>query len=109
MDYSLLVIKYKYPDRRSWVCALEDPHTYKHRDEQGVVFKFAIIDYLQAFNFRKRLELSGKKMANPGVRASRFSVQEPEKYASRFYNFIERITTEEERQRKDTIVELLTE
>jgi hypothetical protein len=78
MDYSLLV----------GMCRGQTLTSHYERSglvlERGMVIYLGIIDYLQAFNYRKRLETWALEL----TRKSAPSCVEPVKYSSRFFAFI---------------------
>ena len=47
-----------------------------------------IIDFLQKYGKRKRLETKWLKLKNPSTKMEQFSCVEPKLYADRFHNFI---------------------
>lgn len=103
MDYSLLLIKYEFPYTgkdalNSEVNSLffNDIHTFNHRSKPNVKYRFAIIDFLQYYNLRKKLELKGRILANPRESTKQYSVLEPKQYASRFVKFMQQISVEED-------------
>ena len=95
MDYSLLFIIIDYPnnmdpDYHSIVGLLDDPkykgHVYKS-DNQNYIYIIGIIDYLQKYNFRKRLENCVKGIYF-GKEKDMISAVDPGFYGERFQDFM---------------------
>jgi len=95
MDYSLLFIIIDYPnnmdpDYHSIVGLLDDPkykgHVYKS-DNNNYIYIIGIIDYLQKYNFRKRLENCVKGIYF-GKEKNMISAVDPEFYGERFQDFM---------------------
>ena len=103
MDYSLLLIKYEYPylgpnrvssEYKASSNFFNDIHSFNHRTQPNIKYRFAIIDYLQYYNFKKKIELQGRILANPGESTKQYSVLEPKQYSTRFIKFMQQITVE---------------
>ena len=95
MDYSLLFVIVDYPDKTDpdynpIVELLNDPkyngHVYKSEDK-NYIYIIGIIDYLQKYNFRKRLENFLKGIAL-GKEKNMISAVEPGYYGERFKDFM---------------------
>lgn len=83
IDYSLILGIFSNEN------TVSDFNVYKGEgSDRDKIFVFGIIDYLQSFNNMKKLEakLKGFRYDN-----QRISVIEPEKYATRFFEFLKRI------------------
>ena len=95
MDYSLLFIIIDFPnnidpDYKQIVDLLEDPkykgHVYKSENEQ-YIYIIGVIDYLQEYNFRKKMEHCLKGIIY-GKEKNMISAVEPQYYGTRFYDFM---------------------
>ena len=95
MDYSLLFIIVDYPnnidpDYNQIVGLLDDPkykgHVYKS-DNNNYIYIIGIIDYLQKYNFRKRLENCVKGIYF-GKEKNMISAVDPGYYGERFQDFM---------------------
>ena len=95
MDYSLLFIIIDFPnkidpDYSQIVGLLDDPkyrgHVYKS-DNEKYIYIVGIIDYLQKYNYKKKMEHCMKGIIN-GKENNMISAVEPEYYGSRFYEFM---------------------
>ena len=96
MDYSLLLIIYKFPENKksdSYMQLLElfNNELYKNRifksENQTYVYIIGIIDYLQEYNCKKFSEKSVKTCLYWNKR-DKISAQKPIKYAERFAMFL---------------------
>ena len=95
MDYSLLFIIIDYPnkidpDYKQIVELLDDPkykgHIYES-DKKEFIYIIGIIDYLQKYNFRKKMETFFKGIYF-GKEKDMISCVEPNYYGERFRNFM---------------------
>ena len=95
MDYSLLFIIIENPnnidpDYNQIVGLLEDPkykgHVYTS-DNKNYIYIIGIIDYLQKYNLRKRLE-NFLKGITLGKEKNTISAVEPDYYGNRFKDFM---------------------
>ena len=95
MDYSLLFIIIDYPnkidpDYKQIVELLDDPkykgHIYES-DKKEFIYIIGIIDYLQKYNFRKKMETFFKGIYF-GKEKNMISCVEPNYYGERFRNFM---------------------
>ena len=95
MDYSLLFIIVDYPEKldpdyNQIVGLLDDPkykgHVYNSGDKK-FIYIIGIIDYLQIYNFRKRIETFWKGLFY-GKEKNMISAVEPNYYGERFQNFM---------------------
>ena len=95
MDYSLLFIIIDFPnkidpDYSQIVGLLDDPkyrgHVYKSESEK-YIYICGIIDYLQKYNFKKKMEHCMKGIIN-GKENNMISAVEPEYYGNRFNDFM---------------------
>ena len=95
MDYSLLFIIIDYPnkidpDYKQIVELLEDPkykgHVYES-NKKDFIYIIGIIDYLQIYNFRKKIETFLKGIYF-GKEKNMISCVEPDYYGERFRNFM---------------------
>ena len=95
MDYSLLFIIIDFPnnidpDYKQIMDLLEDPkyrgHVYKSENEK-YIYIIGIIDYLQEYNFKKKMEHCLKGIIY-GKEKNMISAVEPEYYGNRFYDFM---------------------
>ena len=95
MDYSLLFIIIDFPnqidpDYSQIVGLLDDPkyrgHVYKSENEKYISI-IGIIDYLQKYNFKKKMEHCMKGIIN-GKENNMISAVEPEYYGDRFKDFM---------------------
>ena len=95
MDYSLLFIIIDYPnkidpDYKQIVELLDDPkyngHVYES-NKKDFIYIIGIIDYLQKYNFRKRIE-TFLKVIYFGKEKNMISCVEPNYYGERFRNFM---------------------
>ena len=95
MDYSLLFIIIENPnnidpDYRQIVGLLDDPkykgHVYRS-DNKNYIYIIGIIDYLQKYNLRKRLETFIKGIT-VGKEKNMISAVEPDYYGNRFKDFM---------------------
>jgi hypothetical protein len=95
MDYSLLLIIIDFPnnidpDYKQILYLLEDPkyrgHVYKSENE-NYIYIIGIIDYLQEYNFKKKMEHCLKGIIY-GKEKNMVSAVEPEYYGKRFNDFM---------------------
>ena len=95
MDYSLLLIIIDYPnkidpDYKQIVELLDDPkykgHVYES-NKKDFIYIIGIIDYLQIYNFRKKIETFLKGIYF-GKEKNMISCVEPDYYGERFRNFM---------------------
>lgn len=95
MDYSLLFIIVDFPnkidpDYNQIVGLLDDPkyrgHVYKSENEK-YIYIIGIIDYLQKYNLKKKMEHCMKGIIN-GKENNMISAVEPEYYGNRFNEFM---------------------
>ena len=95
MDYSLLFIIIDFPnkidpDYNQIVGLLEDPkyrgHVYRSQNEE-FIYIIGIIDYLQKYNFKKKIENCFKSLLY-GKEKNMISSVEPEYYGDRFHDFM---------------------
>ena len=95
MDYSLLFIIIDYPEKldpdyKQIVALLDDPkykgHVYQS-EKKNFIYIIGIIDYLQMYNFRKRLETFWKGVFY-GKEKNMISCVEPNYYGERFQDFM---------------------
>ena len=95
MDYSLLLIIIDFPnnidpDYKQILYLLEDPkyrgHVYKSENE-NYIYIIGIIDYLQEYNFKKKMEHCLKGIIY-GKEKNMVSAVEPEYYGKRFNEFM---------------------
>lgn len=95
MDYSLLFIIIDYPnnidpDYNQIIGLLDDPkykgHVYKSENE-NYIYIVGIIDYLQKYNFKKKMEHCMKGILY-GKEKNMVSAVEPIYYAERFNDFM---------------------
>ena len=95
MDYSLLFIIIDFPnkidpDYNQIVGLLDDPkyrgHVYKSENGK-YIYIIGIIDYLQKYNFKKKMEHCMKGIIN-GKENNMISAVEPEYYGDRFNDFM---------------------
>ena len=95
MDYSLLFIIVDFPnkidpDYNQIVGLLDDPkyrgHVYKSENEK-YIYIIGIIDYLQEYNLKKKMEHCMKGIIN-GKENNMISAVEPEYYGNRFNEFM---------------------
>ena len=95
MDYSLLFIIVDYPEKldpdyNQIIELLFDPkykgHVYQSEDKK-FIYIIGIIDYLQIYNFRKRIETFWKGVLY-GKEKNMISAVEPNYYGERFQNFM---------------------
>ena len=95
MDYSLLFIIIENPnnidpDYKQIVGLLDDPkykgHVYRS-DNKNYIYIIGIIDYLQKYNLRKRLE-NFLKGITLGKEKNTISAVEPDYYGNRFKDFM---------------------
>jgi Phosphatidylinositol-4-phosphate 5-Kinase len=61
---------------------------FQSTDEKDVYYRMGIIDFLQKYGKRKRIEYRTLKMLHPNVPANEFSCQPTKEYGDRFYNFM---------------------
>ena len=97
MDYSLLFIIIEYPtamdpDYNQIISLLDDPkyigHVYKSANMEQI-YIVGIIDYLQKYDIKKKMENLFKGIIY-GKERNMISAVEPEYYAKRFYDFMEK-------------------
>ena len=97
MDYSLLFIIVDFPnkidpDYNQIVGLLDDPkyrgHVYKSEHEK-YIYIIGIIDYLQKYNLKKKMEHCMKGIIN-GKENNMISAVEPEYYGNRFNEFMQK-------------------
>ena len=95
MDYSLLFIIVDYPEKldpdyNQIIGLLDDPkykgHVYQS-EKKNFIYIIGIIDYLQMYNFRKRLETFWKGVFY-GKEKNMISCVEPNYYGERFQDFM---------------------
>ena len=80
MDYSLLVAVVER--------GCEGSRRIARTEGRETEVVFGIIDYLQKFNWVKKLEQVGKRITSPGLRLADTSCVNPHYYAERFLTFI---------------------
>ena len=97
MDYSLLFIIVDFPnkidpDYNQIVGLLDDPkyrgHVYKSEHEK-YIYIIGIIDYLQKYNLKKKMEHCMKGIIN-GKENNMISAVDPEYYGNRFNEFMQK-------------------
>ena len=105
IDYSLLIIVIKKKKEEIKPFKYKDVSLKNHKNNRNnnsesnysslrsskndeILYKFGIIDYLQVYNVKKKVEEFGKKFLNFDANLN-ISCQDPITYSNRFYNFIQ--------------------
>jgi 1-phosphatidylinositol-4-phosphate 5-kinase len=98
MDYSLLVFTMEFDDdtlkefkafKETQDFLYYDKHIFESKDSEKIAHIVVIIDYLQTYNFKKKMETNFKNLGNEDD----ISCVPPDQYAARFAKFITNITT----------------
>jgi hypothetical protein len=87
IDYSVLLGVLQDLD----ICSLPERYCKRLIRTSSLYLMFGIIDFMQVYNVRKRLERYAKNLVSPYVNPLDRSVTDPRKYQSRFIAFMKTI------------------
>lgn len=102
IDYSLMVFKIDWltymKEKFKGASVRDYMHLHQNLEqgifisdkEYGIYYHIGIIDYLQIYNFQKKLEKLGKQILNLSLNLDTSS-QNPRIYSQRFINFVQKI------------------